>query len=168
MSRLGYFLSVHVPKRDVGSQEVSVCPASDCAETWLIGRLQVQADGQLARRGLRSAALQSNAPSPSQEASQNVQVDGVSGFAATVVSGASDFAEKVVGSTQGFASAAQTIVDTLTTRNKAPILLMHGAIQGGWVWELPRISNGAPLVRHSLLDAPDSLTAASGPLCIPL
>ena len=56
-------------------------------------------------------------------------MDSASGFAATVVSGASDLAEKVVGSTQGFASAAQTIVNTLTTRKKAPILLMHGAIQ---------------------------------------
>ena len=81
-------------------------------------------------------------------------MDGTSGFAATVVSGATDLASKVVGSTQGFASAAQTIVDTITTRKKAPILLMHGAIQGGWVWELPRISNGAPLVSHPRLAHP--------------
>ena len=47
---------------------------------------------------------------------------------------------------QGFASTAQTILDTLGAKNKGPILLMHGAIQGGWVWEFPRISNGAPLV----------------------
>lgn len=47
---------------------------------------------------------------------------------------------------QGFASTAQTILDTLGEKNKGPILLMHGAIQGGWVWEFPRISNGAPLV----------------------
>ena len=74
-------------------------------------------------------------------------MDGASGFAAAVVSGTSDFADKVVDSTQGFASAAQTIVDTLAPKKKAPILLMHGAIQGGWVWEFPRITNGAPLVR---------------------
>lgn len=110
--------------------------------------MQVQADGLLTRRALTSATFQAAAPGASHAALQDVKVDSTSGFAATVVSGASDLAEKVVGSTQGFASAAQTIVDTLTTRKKAPILLMHGAIQGGWVWEFPRISNGAPLVRH--------------------
>lgn len=81
-------------------------------------------------------------------------MDGTSGLAATVVSGASSLAEEVVSSTHGFASAAQTIVNTLTTRKKAPILLMHGAIQGGWVWELPRISNGAPLVKPPLGTTP--------------
>ena len=85
-------------------------------------------------------------------------MDGTSGFEATVVSGASSLAERVVSGTQGFASAAQTIVNTLTTRKKAPILLMHGAIQGGWVWELPRISNGAPLVNLPLFSTPAGLS----------
>ncbi|CAL5223914.1 g6512 [Coccomyxa viridis] len=113
--------------------------------------MQVQANGVSNRRALSSASLQAGSPGPSQGASQDIKVDGTSGFAATVVSGATDLASKVVGSTQGFASAAQTIVDTITTRKKAPILLMHGAIQGGWVWELPRISNGAPLGVKGLL-----------------
>ena len=53
--------------------------------------------------------------------------------------------------TQGLASAAQTVEDNLGITKKAPILLMHGAIQGGWVWDFPRISQGAPRVRAKLL-----------------
>ena len=52
--------------------------------------------------------------------------------------------------TQGLASAAQTVEDNLGITKKAPVLLMHGAIQGGWVWEFPRISQGAPRVTAKL------------------
>ena len=52
--------------------------------------------------------------------------------------------------TQSLASAAETVEDNLGITKKAPILLMHGAIQGGWVWEFPRISQGAPRVRAKL------------------
>ena len=108
--------------------------------------LQVQAGGGMLRRGLAASSAPQTAPGPSQGAKKDVRVVSSSGFAATVVAGASGLADKVIDRTQGFASAAQTIVDTLTTRSKAPIILMHGAIQGGWVWDFPRISNGAPLV----------------------
>ena len=52
--------------------------------------------------------------------------------------------------TQGLASAADKVEDNLGITKRAPILLMHGAIQGGWVWEFPRISQGAPRVRAEL------------------
>lgn len=52
--------------------------------------------------------------------------------------------------TQGLASAADKVEDNLGITKRAPILLMHGAIQGGWVWEFPRISQGAARVRAKL------------------
>lgn len=61
--------------------------------------------------------------------------------------------------TQGLASAADKVEDNLGITKRAPILLMHGAIQGGWVWEFPRISQGAARVRaklqcHELISLP--------------
>ena len=51
-----------------------------------------------------------------------------------------------IGDTAGL--AAVTIADSIVFNGpKSPIVLMHGAIQGGWVWNYSRPEIGAPMVR---------------------
>ncbi|CAK0738454.1 hypothetical protein CVIRNUC_001045 [Coccomyxa viridis] len=113
--------------------------------------INVQAGASISRRVLVGSA--GPAPGPSPGAPKDVRIDTASGFAATLVSGASGLAKQIVDRTQGLASAADKVEDNLGITKRAPILLMHGAIQGGWVWEFPRISQGAARGVKGLLEA---------------
>ena len=54
-----------------------------------------------------------------------------------------------VGDTAGLAALTDSIA---FAQPSSPIVLMHGAIQGGWVWNYSRPEVGAPLVRAVTLD----------------
>jgi hypothetical protein len=50
-----------------------------------------------------------------------------------------------IAGSEGLAAVVQTRAATVL---KPPIVLMHGAIQGGWVWNYSRPAHGAPQVRY--------------------
>ena len=62
-----------------------------------------------------------------------------------------------IGDTAGLAA----LTDSITlTQPKSPIVLLHGAIQGGWVWNYSRPEVGAPLVR-ACRDSAQSVSKAA-------
>ena len=110
--------------------------------------LQVAAEGQAARRILADAMV---APAPAPA------ITSASGMAAVV-----DTAHQTgIASADGMASVAATVTKAMAGSVKGPIILMHGAIQGGEVWEFPRLPeapgvSAPPLPQHvqSTLAAP--------------
>ena len=88
--------------------------------------LQVAAEGNAARRILADGMV---APAPAPA------VTSASGMAAVV-----DTAHQTgIASADGMASVAATVTKAMAGSVKGPIILMHGAIQGGEVWEFPRL-----------------------------
>lgn len=88
--------------------------------------LQVAAEGNAARRILADAMI---APAPAPA------VTSASGMAAVV-----DTAHQTgIASADGMASVAATVTKAMANSVNGPIILMHGAIQGGEVWEFPRL-----------------------------
>lgn len=57
-----------------------------------------------------------------------------------------------IASADGMASVTATITKAMANSVKGPIILMHGAIQGGEVWEFPRLPE-APGVSAPVLPA---------------
>lgn len=50
----------------------------------------------------------------------------------------------------GLASVMSTGAADVLRAPRSPVVLMHGAIQGGWVWNFSQPEAGAPLVTHQL------------------
>ncbi len=57
-----------------------------------------------------------------------------------------------IGDTAGLA-AVTSIDSTVINGPRSPIVLLHGAIQGGWVWNYSRPEIGAPAVSTAAIDA---------------
>ena len=105
--------------------------------TYSMHSLQVAAEGNAARRILADGMV---APAPAPA------VMSASGMAAVV-----DTAHQTgIASANGMASVAATVTKAMAGSVKGPIILMHGAIQGGEVWEFPRLPE-APGVSAPLL-----------------
>lgn len=99
----------------------------------------VAAEGNAARRILADAMI---APAPAPA------VTSASGMAAVV-----DTAHQTgIASADGMASVAATVTKAMANSVNGPIILMHGAIQGGEVWEFPRLPE-APGGVKGLLEA---------------
>ena len=66
-----------------------------------------------------------------------------------------------IASANGMASVAATVTKAMANSVKGPIILMHGAIQGGEVWEFPRLPE-APGVSASFTP-PTSCSTCESP-----
>ena len=101
--------------------------------------LQVAAEGHAARRILADAMV---APAPAPA------ITAASGMAAVVDTAP----QEGIASAKGMAAVAATVTKAMANSVKGPIILMHGAIQGGEVWEFPRLPE-APGVSAPFLPA---------------